>query len=144
MQTQQHDKYTVYTDGSYYANYMGKEVGGWAFIVYRNDELKPCYVRSGKVKRGLNIGNNECELFAVYKAFEFMKKKRRSFTLKTDSKAVLDGLKGKTMPKFGLSLWEQLFALGRVNVQDAVLIPRKDNEEADYAAGMAARSFITR
>lgn len=134
-------QYIVYTDGSHYATYMGQDnVGGWSFAVEDPETGQIIAQKSRKVKNCPD--NNYAELIAVIKAVKFMHEKKWHFTLKTDSKITLDGIKGKTMPRWHIPLWQELFSHSSRFMDNACLIPREENK-ADFAAGMAARSFVT-
>lgn len=130
----------VFTDGSFYDNYMGRSVGGWAFRVVDSNTSQVVYKKCGKVRNAQS--SSHCELVAVMKAIRYMKNQRKQFIIKSDSKETIDILKGIASPKANEGLWQELFAEPCRALKDVLLIPRSENKEADFAAKTAARSFI--
>lgn len=96
------DKITVYTDGSALNNGSSDSGCGWACkLIYRGREL---------MKSGGNIGktNNQMEMTAVLEAMRSIADKSIPVEIFSDSKYVVETLKGNYKIKKNMELWQEL------------------------------------
>lgn len=96
------DKITVYTDGSAINN--GSPDSGWACkLIYKGHE---------KMKSGSNKGktNNQMEMWAVFEAMLAITDKSIPVEIFSDSKYVVETLKGNYQIKKNIDLWNAILA----------------------------------
>lgn len=98
------DKITVYTDGSALNNGSPDSGCGWACkLIYRGHE---------KMKSGSNKGktNNQMEMTAVLEAMRSIKDKSIPVEIFSDSKYVVETLKGNYKIRKNVDLWNAILA----------------------------------
>lgn len=98
------DKITVYTDGSALNNGSPDSGCGWACkLIYKGHEL---------MKSGSNKGktNNQMEMTAVLEAMRSITDKSIPVELFSDSKYVVETLKGNYKIKKNVNLWNAILA----------------------------------
>lgn len=98
------DKITVYTDGSALNNGSSDNGCGWACkLIYKGVE---------KMKSGGNKGktNNQMEMWAVFEAMLSITNKSIPVEIFSDSKYVIETLKGNYQIKKNVDLWNAMFA----------------------------------
>lgn len=98
------DKITVYTDGSALNNGSPDSGCGWACkLIYKGYE---------KMKSGSNKGktNNQMEMTAVLESMRSIIDKSIPVEVFSDSKYVVETLKGNYQIKKNTDLWKELFA----------------------------------
>lgn len=92
----------VYTDGSYKHS---TGVGGWAFVVA--EDGKVLYKEYGKFDKSTS---NRMEIVAVIKALNHLENFSKAIIF-SDSKYVLNTIKGKFQRRVNNDLWVRLFHL---------------------------------
>lgn len=98
------DKITVYTGGSALNNGSSDSGCGWACkLIYRGREL---------MKSGSNVGktNNQMEMWAVFEAMLAITDKSIPVEIFSDSKYVVEALKGNYKIKKNVDLWNAILA----------------------------------
>lgn len=98
------DKITVYTDGSALNNGSPDSGCGWARkLIYRGREL---------MKSGGNVGktNNQMEMWAVFEAMLAITDKSIPVEIFSDSKYVVETLKGNYKIKKNVDLWNDILS----------------------------------
>lgn len=98
------DKITVYTDGSALNNGSPDSGCGWACkLIYKGHE---------KMKSGSNKGktNNQMEAWAVFEAMLAITDKSIPVEIFSDSKYVVETLKGNYQIKKNIDLWNAILA----------------------------------
>lgn len=98
------DKITVYTDGLTLNNGSPDSGCGWACkLIYRGCEL---------MKAGSNVGktNNQMEMWAVFEAMLAITDKSIPVEIFSDSKYVVETLKGNYKIKKNMELWNSILA----------------------------------
>lgn len=98
------DKITAYTDGSALNNGSPDSGCGWACkLIYKGRE---------KMKSGSNKGktNNQMEMTAVLEAMRSIKDKSIPVEIFSDSKYVVETLKGNYKIKKNVDLWDTILA----------------------------------
>lgn len=96
------DKIEIYTDGSALSNGKENSRCGWAYkVIYQGHQ----FIRSGS-----DIGktNNQMEMTAVLKALTSIKDKNIPVTVYSDSKYVIETIKGKFKINKNIELWQLL------------------------------------
>ena len=98
------EKILVYTDGSSKGNGASDSKCGWAYKIMRSDETVL------EKKSGGDIGktNNQMEMFAVLKALQAISDKSAYIELYSDSKIVIESMKGNYQKNINLDLWEKI------------------------------------
>lgn len=136
--------YNIYIDGSCLGNGQPDAVGGWGFVVYNNN--KTIHEDLGKLP-GEKQTNNRAELYALIQALQWVKKhpETEACIIKSDSKIVIDGLKGSAIRKANRDLWAPIESLckelnGRITAEH---VYRDKNKEADALARQGANALIT-
>ncbi|WP_139995192.1 RNase H family protein [Kurthia sp. Dielmo] len=132
------ERTVIKTDGSY-LEYLGEMAGGWAIEVHTEQGV---IRRTGKVKNP--VSSRHCELYAIYEACKFIKKEGCAAVIQSDCKEVINTFKGIKGVAFCEDLWCKIRDLNVRNLKDIMYIARENNEGADHASRIAARSLIAR
>ena len=137
--------HNIYIDGSCLGNGQPGAVGGWGFVIYDNNHCKT-HEDLGKLPGEEKQTNNRAELYALIQALQWVKKHPEiKACIKSDSKIVIDGLKGSAIRKANRDLWAPIESLckelnGRITAEH---VYRDKNKEADALARQGANALIT-
>lgn len=99
------DRVIIYTDGSAIDNGTSDSRTGWAVKLMYKGQAK---LHSGVGKRGYT--NNQMEMYAVYKAMDYMTNKDVPVTIYSDSQYVVKTFNGEYNGSANEAMWKQLRA----------------------------------